>query len=150
MTDTTTDNTDTTADKPSTLQGLTKDSVVPAVGSPEQKEANAAAVEEANPGTTVSDDFFTNPDVKALTALPTALDHQGNERIIGVSADNWKMPPSELSQEEIDRAEAREAQNVKDREIRLAGGSAAQQPDEPLTTAESGAANATQGVGGSS
>ena len=144
--DATNDNTD----KPSTLAGLSKDSVVPAVGSPEQKAGNAAAVEEANPGSTVSDDFFTNPDVKALTALPTALDHQGNERIVGVTADNWKMPPSELSQEEIDRAEAREAQNAKDREIRLSGGSSAQQPEEPLTTAESGAANATQGVGGSS
>ena len=135
-----------------TLAGLSKDSVVPAVGSPEQKAGNAAAVDAANGGSTVSEDFFTNPDVKAATLLPTALDHQGNERIIGVTSDNWKMPPSELSDDEIARAEAREAQNEKDREIRLSGGASAHaaDSDDPLKSNESGAANASQGSGGSS
>lgn len=133
-------------DQTSTLAGLSKDSVVPAVGSPEQKANNEAAVDAANGGTTVSDDFFVNPDVKAATLTPTALDHQGNERIIGVTGDNWQMPPSELSSDEIAAAEAREAREADAREIRLSGGAAAQ----PLTSDESGAANATQGVGGSS
>jgi hypothetical protein len=129
-----------------TLTGLPKEAVVPAVGSQEQKEANTAAQEAANGGTTVSDDFFTNPDVKALTQLPTALDHQGNERIIGVTADNWELPPSEVSAEQIAAAEAREAADAEAQKIRLSGGAAAQS----LTSDESGAANATPGVGGSS
>ena len=136
---------DDSNDKPNTLAGLSKDSVVPAVGSPEQKKGNAAAVEAANPGGV---EEFANPDARLAAALPTSLDHQGNERISGVIGDNWAMPPSRLSDDEIAAAEAREAQFAKDREIRLSGGLAAQ--DSDLKSDESSAANATQGSGGSS
>jgi hypothetical protein len=70
-------------------------------------------------GSTVSDDYFTNPDVAALVALPTALDGQGNERIVGTTSDNWKMPPAELTSEEIAAAEKREEAFAAAREARL-------------------------------
>lgn len=121
-----------------------KASITPAVASVEQKEAAADAVEGDGDGSFTSNDAFVNPDIKALVNLPTATDHQGNERIIGVTADNWEHPPSEASADEIAAAEAREKMFEDAKKQRLEGGNA-----PTLTSDTSGAANASPGVGGS-
>ena len=107
------------------------------------KPADKPALVTPNEGSTVSNDFFLNPDVKALVALPTAVDHLGIERITGIRADGWELPPSELTTEEIKAAEEREVMFERAKKTRLAGGVSS------LNSDTSGAANASPGVGGS-
>ena len=59
--------------------------------------------------TTVSDDAFTNPDVALLTVSPTVLGEDGIRRLTSPPADAWTPAPTELSAEEIQNAEDREA-----------------------------------------